>query len=257
MISSRHNAKVRALRAALAGRGEEDVIALESPHLVREALQAAEIDVLAVFVREDRTDLLAGVGEDIEQVVLSHDVFASVAATEQSQGIAALMARPPARFLPRPGQLLLLLDRLQDPGNVGTLLRSAEAFGADAVLVTEGTADIWNGKALRASAGAALRVPVVRWTEALRRSLLQLHVKIMAAVAEEEGAVAVTEADLTGGCMLVVGNEGRGVSAELLALAEAKITLPMRGKTESLNAAVAGSVLLYEAARQRTARRAV
>lgn len=251
MITSRQNAKVRALRAALAGRGEDDAIAIESPHLVREALRAGEAEVLAVFVREDRTELLADVPPDVEQVVLSREVFASVSATEQSQGIAALMARPSVRFLPRAGHLLLLLENVQDPGNVGTLVRSAEAFGAAAVLVTAGTADVWNGKALRASAGAAFRVPVVRWSEALRGALKKLGTRVLAAVADEDGAVAATDANLTGGCVLAVGNEGRGVSAELLAVADGRITLPMVGATESLNAAVAGSVLLYEAARQR------
>ena len=148
---------------------------------------------------------------------------------------------------------MLLLDGVQDPGNVGTLLRSAEAFGAAAVLVTEGTADVWNGKALRASAGAAFRVPVVRWSAALQGALRGLEMRVLAAVASEDGAVPVGDAELAAGCVLVVGNEGRGVSAEMLQVADGRITLPMLGRTESLNAAVAGSVMLYEAARQRAA----
>lgn len=251
MITSRQNGSVRALRAALAGRGENDLVAVESPHLVREALSAAEVEVLAVFVREDRTAMLDGLPTGVEQVVLSCEVFTSVAATEQSQGVAALLVRPELRFLPRAGQLLLLLDQVQDPGNMGTLVRSAEAFGAAAVLVSDGTVDIWNGKALRASAGAAFRVPVVRWSEALHAALRKLGSRVLAAVADESGAEPVTRAVLTGGCVLTVGNEGRGVSAELLAVADGRITLPMLGRTESLNAAVAGSILLYEAARQR------
>ncbi|GAA3766644.1 TrmH family RNA methyltransferase [Terriglobus aquaticus] len=253
VITSRQNSRVRALRAALAGRGEDGAIGVESPHLVREALQTHEAEVLAVFVREDRTELLADLPAEIEQVVLSREVFASVAATEHSQGMAALVTRPTMRFLPRPGQLLLLLDKVQDPGNVGTLVRSAEAFGAAAVLATEGTADVWNGKALRASAGAAFRMPVVRWSETLRAAVQKLGTRMLAAVADEDGALAATDANLGGGCVLVIGNEGRGVSPELLAVADGRITLPMAGPTESLNAAVAGSVLLYEAARQRRA----
>ena len=101
-------------------------------------------------------------------------------------------------------------------------MRSAEAFGAAAVLVTPGTADVWNGKALRASAGAAFRVPVVRWSEALHAALRKLGARVLAAVAEGEGAVAATTAALTDGCVLAVGNEGRGVSAELLRLADGR-----------------------------------
>ena len=250
-ITSRQNARVRALRAALGGRGEDGTVAVESPHLVREALLAEEVEVLAVFAREDRVALLEDVPRNVELVVVSPEVFASVAATEHSQGVAALIIRPEVRFLPRTGQLLLLLDRVQDPGNVGTLVRSAEAFGAAAVLVSEGTADVWNGKALRASAGAAFRLPVVRWSEALLASLRKLGVRVLAAVAGDDSALAVGDAELTGGCVLVVGNEGRGVSAELLAIVDGRITWPMLGRRESLNAAVAGSVLLYEAARQR------
>ncbi|WP_419806564.1 TrmH family RNA methyltransferase [Terriglobus sp.] len=253
VITSRQNARVRALRAALAGRGESDVVAVESPHLVREAWNAAGVEVLAVFVREDRAALLDEMPGAVKALVLSREVFDSVAATEQSQGVAALFARPEVRFLPRTGQLLLLLDGVQDPGNVGTLLRSAEAFGAAAVLVSEGTADVWNGKALRASAGAAFRMPVVRWSEALLATLRRLGMRVLAAVPDESGAVPVTEMPLTGGCVLAVGNEGRGVSANVLAAADGRVTLPMLGRTESLNAAVAGSVLLYEAARQRAA----
>ena len=251
MITSRQNARVRAVRAALAGRGEDDVVAVESPHLVREALAAADVEVLTVFVREDRVALLDEMTVGIEQLVLSHDVFESVAATEHSQGVGALIARPEWRFLPQAGQLLLLLDGVQDPGNVGTLLRSAEAFGAAAVLVTGATADVWNGKGLRASAGAAFRMPVLRWSASLGAALRGLGMRTLAAVAGEGRAVPVGDADLAGGCVLVVGNEGRGVSAELMAMSDGRITLPMLGRTESLNAAVAGSVLLYEAARQR------
>lgn len=252
MITSRQNARVRLLRTALAGNGAKDVVAIESPHLLREALQAAEVTVLTVFVREDRAELLQDLPAHVEPILLSREVFASIAATEQSQGVAALIARPEMRFLPRAGQLLLLLEEVQDPGNVGTLVRSAEAFGAAAVLVTPGTADIWNGKALRASAGAAFRVPVVRWSEPVSAALRKLDLRLLAAVAERDGALPAKAVALTGGCVLAVGNEGRGISAEILRLADGRITLPMAGPTESLNAAVAGSILLYEAARQRS-----
>lgn len=253
VITSRHNSRVRALRAALAGRPEGDLLAIESPHLLREALASSSVELATVFVREDRQALLADTPPDVERVVLSREAFDSVAATEQSQGVAALIARPEWRFLPRPGQLLLLLDGVQDPGNVGTLLRSAEAFGAAAMLVTEGTADVWNGKALRASAGAAFRLPVLRWTPQLHGALRTLGVRLLAAVPQQAGAITIPQSNLTTGCVLAIGSEGKGLSPALLAVADGRVTLPMLGRTESLNAGVAGSILLYEAARQRSA----
>lgn len=252
VITSRQNTQVRALRAMLAGRGPEDLIAFESPHLLREALLAPDVEVQAVCAREDRAEVLDGLPEHLTRTVVSRDVFDSIATTEQSQGVVAIISRPKIRFLPARGQLLLLLDGVQDPGNVGTLVRSAEAFGAAAVLFTDGTADAWNGKALRASAGAVFRVPVVRWNERLFGALRRDGTRLLAAVAEENDAMPVADAGLQGGSVLVIGNEGRGVSAPLLALADGRITLPMLGRTESLNAAVAGSILLYEAARQRS-----
>ena len=253
VLTSRQNARVRALRAALAARRAAETIAVESPHLLREALATPGIEVLTVFAREDRAHLLDELPAHVESVLLTEDVFESISATEHSQGVVALVRRPELRHAVQRGDLLLILDGVQDPGNVGALVRSAEAFGAAAVLVTEGCADVWNGKALRASAGACFRMPVLQWSESLQASLGRCGIRLLAAVPEQQGAVPVTETVLTGGCALLIGSEGRGISDAMLVLADGRMTLPMLGRTESLNAAVAGSVLLYEAARQRAA----
>lgn len=252
-ITSRQNARVRELRASLAGRGAGDVGALEGWNLLREALDASRhgLTIQTVFLREDRAEFVPNIPGDIETVLLSHDAFASAAATQHSQGIAALFRRPKARYLPACGDLLLIAAGVQDPGNLGTLIRSAEAFGAAAVLLTEGTVDPWNSKALRASAGSVFRIPTVPWTETLRLELQTKNIRVLAAVPAESGAIPANQMDLRGGCAFVVGNEGSGISTELLSLADDRITLTMPGPTESLNAAVAGSLLLYEASRQR------
>jgi TrmH family RNA methyltransferase len=197
--------------------------------------------------------------EDGDHLLLPSDIFASAVATEQPQGIAALVHPPdfssdmlfrgPSSHVLAP--LILVLAGLQDPGNVGTLLRSAEAFAASGVLLLPGTASPWNPKALRASAGSAFRVPAVNATEADALDLLARHnIPAIAAVARE--GTPISDAPLAGSCALLIGNEGAGLSDSLLAAAAHRITIPMPGNVESLNAAIAGSLLLYETARQRT-----
>jgi TrmH family RNA methyltransferase len=146
--------------------------------------------------------------------------------------------------------MLVVLAGLQDPGNVGTLIRSAEAFGATGVLLLPGTASPWNPKALRASAGSAFRVPMLAISEADALNLLRdRHVPALAAVAHD--GVTVAQAFLAEPAALLIGNEGAGLSPALLSAAARRVTIPMPGPVESLNAAIAGSLLLYEAAAQR------
>lgn len=251
VLTSRQNTHVRALRSALSGQvAHAGIVGIESPHLLREAL-AADIALETVFVREDQTSVLEQVPHTVERYVLSRDVFESAAVTQASQGVAALVHRPVWHFKPTRGMVLLLLDGVQDPGNVGTLIRSAEAFGASAVLYATGTADAWNGKAQRASAGACFRMPTLPWTGELRDALATLGVPLLASVPVATGTLRLEEIPLEDGCVLTVGSEGKGVSEAVLTTADYRVSLPMRGKTESLNAAVAGSILLYEAARLR------
>jgi TrmH family RNA methyltransferase len=250
LITSRTNPRVRALRAALNARRGDAVVGIEGFHLVREAV-ASGVVLRTIFVREDRFATLNDLPEDAaeEIVVLSAGAFESAAGTEASQGIAALLERPTAEYAPRSGDLVLLADGLQDPGNLGTLIRSAEAFGAAAVCLTANTVDPWNGKCLRAAAGAAFRLPLPMWEAALLAALRAVDARVFAAVPRE--ATPAHLADLGGTCVLVVGNEGAGVSAALMAESDERITLQTTGPTESLNAAVAGSLLLYEASQQR------
>lgn len=251
VVSSRQNPRVKQLRAALArsGRTPEGLLAIEGEHLVAEAA-ASGLRFATLFLRsgEPRRPLPAA----DELLLLSPDVFASAAATDHPAGIAALV-EPPA-FLPEAllagTPLLLVLAGVQDPGNVGTLLRSAEAFAATGVLLLPGTASPWNPKALRASAGSAFRVPALALDEGAALNLLARHGIAAIAAVPREGAEP-EQVPLRPGCALLVGNEGAGLGAELLARAAHRVTLPMPGRVESLNAAVAGSLLLYEASRQR------
>ena len=253
LIASRQNPRVKELRAALAraGRTPAGLIAIEGEHLVAEAARS-HLRFAAIFLRDGYHPSFA-LPDDAEHLLLPADVFSSVVATEQPQGIAALVHPPnfSAEMLFREAApLILVLAGLQDPGNVGTLLRSAEAFAANGVLLLPGTASPWNPKALRASAGSAFRVPSLAANETEGLALLAQHnIPAIAAIARE--GTAVGEAPLAGPCALLIGNEGAGLSDSLLAAAAYRITISMPGNVESLNAAIAGSLLLYESARQR------
>jgi TrmH family RNA methyltransferase len=253
LIASRQNPRVKELRGALSrsGRTPSGLIAIEGEHLVAEAMRS-HLRFSTVFLRDGYPPPFA-LPEDAEQLLLPSDIFASAVATEQPQGIAALVHPPESSFgmlFRDQAPLVLVLAGLQDPGNVGTLLRSAEAFAASGILLLPGTASPWNPKALRASAGSAFRVPAVSATEAETLALLARH-NIPAIATVARSGTPVSDAPLASPCALLIGNEGAGLSDTLIARAAHRITIPMPGNVESLNAAIAGSLLLYEASYQR------
>ena len=167
------------------------------------------------------------------------------------QGVAALLVPPVGTVdeMLRGNPLILIAVGLQDPGNLGTLVRSAEAFGATGVMTTPGTVSVWNQKAIRASAGSVFRVPVASADAAGMEVLEQQGVRLLAAL--KDHARNVEDVDLRGACAFLIGNEGAGLSEDWVRMADERVTIPCPGWIESLNAAVAGSLLLYEASRQR------
>src|SRR6202789_1204617 len=262
VVSSRANARVKQLRAAFEGRARLSggLIAIEGDHLLQEALRSGMV-LKTVFVSE-RREVPKIVPLGVEVLRLTEDVFASVVETQSPQGVAALLV-PPVRLLEdvmgrassSGTALILIACGLQDPGNLGTLMRSAEAFGASGVLTTAGTVSAWNQKALRASVGSVFRVPVVGVEVEEVAELKGRGMRLIAAGgADDSGVIAAQEMDFTSPCALMIGNEGAGLAAEWVEMCDARVTIPCPGAVESLNAAVAGSLLLYEASRQRTAR---
>ena len=259
-MESRQNARVKELRAGLS-RGMKtahDHIAVEGFHLVQEAVKSG-LKVDTVFVQEGHEELLLQFPSiNAEILILSEDVFSSAAMTEHPQGVAALVEAPQfkmqAMFPSAPGPaplvapLVVIAAGLQDPGNLGTLVRSAEAFGATGMILLPGTVSLWNAKTLRASSGSAFRLPVLALAAGDAFKALRDHgVRILAAVARDGDR----EADLRGPTALLIGNEGAGLPEAWIAQADARLTIPFTGAVESLNAAIAGSVLLYDAMRQR------
>jgi RNA methyltransferase, TrmH family len=260
VISSRANARVKQLRAAFAGQARlsSGMVAIEGDHLLEEALRSGMV-LKTVFVSEGR-EVPTIVPRGVEVLRLTQDVFGSVVETRAPQGVAALIVPPVFGLEDVLGSgaatLILVAVGLQDPGNVGTLVRSAEAFGATGVLTTPGTVSAWNQKALRASVGSVFRVPVVGVGASELEEMKGRGVRLIAAVgAESEGVVTAQEMNFMGACAVMIGNEGAGLDAEWLEMSDARVTIPCPGDVESLNAAVAGSLLLYEASRQRAGTR--
>jgi TrmH family RNA methyltransferase len=255
-VESRQNARVKELRAGLSRgiRTAHNHIAIEGLHLVQEAVKSG-LNLNTVFLQEGNEELLQRFPSgDAEVLILTEDVFLSAAMTEHPQGVAALVEAPhftvQAMFpsAPGPAPLVLIAAGLQDPGNLGTLVRSAEAFGATGMILLPGTVSLWNAKTLRASSGSAFRLPVLALTaEAAFTALRDQGLRIVAAVARDGDS----EADLHGPSALLIGNEGSGLPEAWIAQADARVTIPFTGAVESLNAAIAGSVLLYDAMRQR------
>jgi TrmH family RNA methyltransferase len=283
VISSRDNKWLKLFRSSLRGAGPSagELIGVEGPKLVIEALGSgleAEAVLVSASGEQHMEAILRAASESEagirrERILKTTDkMFAGIAGTESPQGVAALFRQPVWGFedvlsgrpsaggsLESRSPLLVVLAGLQDPGNVGTIVRSAEAFGATGAVTTRGSADPWAPKALRASAGSALRLPLLRGM-AVPTVLVQLKmhaVKIVAASMRPEAgrpSGADSTDALLGPAALFVGSEGAGLPAEVEHAADATISIPMAESIESLNAAVAASVLLYEAARRRKGR---
>jgi TrmH family RNA methyltransferase len=268
-IESRENHWLKIFRSALRGgeATESGAIGIEGPHLVEEALRAG-LAVEAILVSTSGEKHLGVMSSRIvggAQVLHTSDkLFASVAETETPQGIAALVKPRGATFedLVSGVALVVVLIGVQDPGNVGTIVRAAEAFGATGVAACAasrdcGTANPLGSKALRASAGSALRLPVLRGAAApiFMAQLRVAGVKTLAAISRDSGRLSPTvlpwEADLRKPAALLIGNEGAGLPMEIARSADVRVRIPIAAGVESLNAAMAATALLYEAARQR------
>jgi RNA methyltransferase, TrmH family len=261
IIRSRSNPLVKRLRA-LKERGATDLALVEGFTLVEEALGAGVELVEAVSSpRAEKTargqalvGRLVAAGIPVRRV--DDAILDSLSETETSQGLLALARRPSfdedAIYAGTP--LVVVAAGLQNPGNVGALLRTAEAAGATGAYLAAGTADPLSWKALRGAMGSAFRLPHVHGipVEHAMKRLRERNVIILATVAD--GGQRYDTVDLRGPVAFLLGNEGDGLPSELIASADARVTIPMAGATESLNVAVAAGVLLFEAARQRRAR---
>jgi TrmH family RNA methyltransferase len=258
LVSSRQNNAVKELRSAFhSGSPTDDgYSAIEGIHLIEEAIRSGLRFKTVVFSQafEERSaKLLPQLAAQVETLLLPDDVFASAVLTDSPQGVAALVKLKTFKLddiLRAQSPLLIGVAGVQDPGNLGTILRSAEAFEATAVLIGDRTVSPWNPKVIRGSSGSVFRLPVVKvaWRETIEK-LKAKGVKIWATSSHKGDSLQ--EIDLTGPSLIVIGNEGSGVSRDLMAAVDGLFTVPHSPRVESLNAGIAASIVMYEAARQR------
>lgn len=255
MITSSQNPKVkwvRELQSSSRIRRQEGVFVIEGVRLVEEALTAGWQAQLVLFtsdLSQRGSNLLEGFAAQnapLEQVAPS--VLRTASDTETSQGILAVLERRQAPMVEKPN-FVFIPDRVRDPGNLGAMLRTAAAAGVQAVFIPPGAVDVFSPKVLRAGMGAHFRLPVysLEWAE------IAAHVQALAVyLADVQQGVVYTQADWRAPLALIVGSEAEGASAPALELAAQRVHIPMPGGSESLNAAIAASILLFECVRQRS-----
>jgi TrmH family RNA methyltransferase len=253
MITSNQNPTLKLVRALL-GRPKErrdaNAFVIEGIRLIEEAVTAGWRFQFVLF-----TDGLSERGQDLIKVLIAHrvdveevagDLLQKVSDTEMPQGILAVLEFINLE-IPASPNFMLIADQIRDPGNLGTLIRSGAAAGVQAILLPDETADAFAPKVVRAGMGAHFRVPILSLTwDEIREQTKDLQVYL----ADMNGQ-SCWEADLSKPLALIVGGEAEGASAEGRKLATQKICIPMAGNVESLNAGVAGSVLMFEVVRQR------
>lgn len=262
-ITSTSNEKVKHARRVREGR-EPGLIFIEGMRLAGEALSSGLIlegaFADALTLAEPKMALLARqiTDRNVPFFPSSTDVIRSLGDTVQSQGIILLARRPKAKadaFASGPSPLILGFDRLQDPGNIGTLIRTGEAAGVQGVVSLKGSADIFSPKALRSAMGSAFRLPLLDMASPADLLDLQSNKQLHVVAAAGDGEEDYTDYDWNAPTLLLLGNEGGGVAPELMARCDRRLRIPMHGPVESLNVAAAGAVMLFEAARQRRSKK--
>ncbi len=266
-IEGRHNPLVKQLRQAFAHAELTDSgdCAIEGLRILEEAIRSG-LRFSAVFFREsaqDRADrLLPQIGAQVETLLLPDKLFDSLVPSESPQGVAALVRFKEFKLDDLSERLqigpVMVLSGLQDPGNVGTILRSSEAFGSAGVILGEGTVSPFNSKVVRASAGSVFRLPILHnqgkspaaKLEEVSDILRTRSVRLLATSSHK--GTPLDQADLRSPAAIFFGNEGSGLPRDLMAKMDEVIAIPHTPQVESLNAGVAASIVLYEAARQRT-----
>ncbi|PYI50865.1 TrmH family RNA methyltransferase [Paenibacillus flagellatus] len=237
------------------GRDKRGAYIIEGVHLVQEALRhgAAVETILYSELRGLPDEIGPAAMEGAECIPVSEQVLAKVSDTQTPQAVVAIVekARLSAEsLLERRDGLVVVVDGVQDPGNLGTIVRSADAVGATGVVLGRGTVDLYNPKTVRSTMGSLFHVPVAEadllplLAEAKRRGVKLFNASLQA-------SRTCYEADFTGPTWIVLGNEGKGVSPEVAAQVDEHVIIPMKGSAESLNVAMAATVLLFEAMRQR------
>lgn len=260
-VEGRHNKLVKELRKAFsqAELTPDGYCAIEGAKILEEAIRSGlriKTVFFSVSAASKAAKLLPQLGSHVETLLLPDALFSSTVPSDSPQGIAALVRLKTfsleeiiAKSSSGP---LVVLAGIQDPGNLGTILRSAEAFGAGGVLLGEGTVSPFNSKVVRGSAGSAFRLPIVQTKLNDAIPFLKQNAIRLLATSSHKG-VPLHEAKLTGPTAIFIGNEGAGVPRNMFSAMDELLAIPHSDQVESLNAGVAASILLYEIAKQRGA----
>lgn len=255
MISSTSNTRVKQVIALQQKSKERKVtgcFVIEGIRLFREVPEQLfrEIYVAEDYVdKEEICQLLSGK----EYEIVTQEVFQKMSDTQTPQGILAVVEMPRYELEDMLGEspLLVLLEDIQDPGNLGTIMRTAEGAGVDGIIMSSNTVDLFNPKTVRSTMGSIFRVPFL-YVDDLEKVITRLHrEQIMTYAAHLEGDRLYDEISYLSGTAFLIGNEGKGLKKQTADLANSYMKIPMKGRLESLNAAVATALLVYEAARQR------
>lgn len=252
-ISSRKNQHVRFVRELLRSaqlRGEQGLFAAEGDHLCKEAARSIGTAELFLYTKRAAEKYPEAVGEILKisetSLVITEELSEYISDTKSPQGLFAAVKMPSAA-MPDAPRKIVVLDGVQDPGNVGTVIRTAEALGIDGVVLLNGCADIFSPKTLRASMGSALRMPVINAgnTDELKEILsgFTIYAAMLDKSAKRLGGEKFPEKTA-----VVIGSEGGGVSEEVADICGERLYIPIK-KAESLNAAVAAAIILWEISR--------
>lgn len=253
-ITGKNNELIKGVKKLLSSskeRNAQGVFVLEGARLVFDVLNS-RYEVKFFLITEnalskytDKAEFMISKSE--KSYMISEDISAKLSDTKNSQGVFAVCKMSPEKEMEMNlGGKYIMLDHIQDPSNLGAIVRTAEALGTDGVIVSGGC-DIYNPKSLRAAMGSMLRVNIKQIDNAT--AFLENAGKIglsLFATVPDSSAAKITGADFSGGAICIIGNEANGVSEELLNLCDEKITIPMLGKAESLNASVAAAITMWE-----------
>ena len=246
--------KIKALKSRK-GREEAGQFLVEGEKFVHEIPEDWDIDFYVMAERYAKTHDLSVYKRRAACEIMRDSLFDALADTVTPQGVMAVCRQKKYAVsdMIKPDSFLLLGENLSDPGNIGALIRTAAAAGADGMILTAGSGDIYNPKVLRSAAGAVFRLPIVTDAELLPTTEILKKSGVALYAAHLKGEILPYALDLCAGFCFMIGNEAHGLSEKAAVSADRMVRLPMPGGTESLNASVAGSILMYEAVRQRFA----
>lgn len=238
-------------------RDETGLYLLEGVKPLEDALNMG-ISLKTIFLCEGMQK--AGAFPENICMMLEAKLFASLSDTGTSQGVIAIAEKKVfsrdefCDEVSKGTGNIVIMDRLQDPGNIGTIIRTAEAAGYKGIVMVSGSGDVYSPKVVRAAAGSLFRMPIIKAADADEAAAIAKKTGKSLTVTCLEDAVDCFEADLTDNIALVIGNEGRGVSERLMELSDIRVKIPMKGSIESLNAAVAAGILMYQSQKKNNER---